>query len=97
MTTAPGPTARKNMSERHRKERCSSCPKEADLARLETRQDSFDERLEAMFQSQARLLKKIDELIPAVARLEVKAGIWGAVGGVLAALAVIAVAFASRL
>jgi hypothetical protein len=76
---------------------CNVCPKEGELARLETRQDSLDERLMALCDTQTRLLRKIDELIPAVARLEVKAGVWGGLGGILAALAVIAAALAARL
>lgn len=77
--------------------KCSNCPKEGDLARLKARQEAIGERLKAICDFQDRLLKKIDELIPAVARLDVKAGVWGGVGGVLAALTVVAVAFAIRI
>ncbi len=74
-----------------------NCPKEAEVARLTARQESAEERLDRLYDSQARLLRKLDELIPAVARLEVKAGVWGGVGGLLATLATIGLAFAARL
>lgn len=85
------------MQERFERGFCRSCPKEGQLARLTAQQESGDERLEQLHDSQERLLRKLDELIPAVARLEVKAGVWGGVGGLLATLVTIALAFAVRM
>ena len=85
------------MSQHLEKRTYLSCRKEVELARLQTRIDSLERRFEQLHESLLRLFKKLDELIPAVARLEVKAGVWGGVGGILAALAIIAVAFATRL
>ena len=85
------------MSERNSRNSCKICHKEVELARVEARVDSLEHRAEDIYEGQQHLLEKLDELIPAVARLEVKAGIWGGVGGVLAALAVIALAVAARL
>jgi len=79
------------------KSSCSLCPKEGELARLETRLDSLAQRAEEICDTQLRLVARLDELIPAVARLEVKAGVWGGVGGILAALLLIALAVAARL
>src|SRR3989339_1912709 len=64
---------------------CTLCPKEGELARLETRLDSLAQRAGEICDTQLRLVARLDELIPAVARLEVKAGVWGGVGGILAA------------
>ena len=85
------------MSERKGRNSCKICHKEVELARVEARVDSLEHRAEEIYEGQQHLLEKLDELIPAVARLEVKAGVWGGVGGVLAALAVIALAVAARL
>ncbi|MCE5272043.1 hypothetical protein LLH00_12275 [bacterium] len=76
---------------------CLKCPKEGEIARLDAQQEFSDERLDRLYDSQARLLRKLDELIPAVARLEVKAGVWGGVGGLLATLATIGLAIAARM
>ncbi len=87
------------MSGKITRTRCESaaCPRGPELARLEERQEALEERIGSLCEGQERLLSKLDELIPAVARLEVKSGIWGGVGGVLAALAVIAATLAGRL
>jgi len=85
------------MNERKSESFCKICHKEVELARVEARVDSLEHRAEEIYEGQQHLLEKLDELIPAVARLEVKAGVWGGVGGVLAALAVIALAVAARL
>lgn len=85
------------MKQRKAKDSCRSCHKEAELARVEARVDSLEQRAEDIYLGQQHLLEKLDELIPAVARLEVKAGVWGGVGGLLAALVVIALAVAARI
>jgi len=85
------------MNERDAKGSCKICHKEVELARVEARVDSLEQRAEDIYEGQQRLLRKLDKLIPAVARLEVKAGVWGGVGGVLAALVVIALAVAVRM
>ena len=85
------------MDAREGREFCRSCPKEGEIARLAAQQESGVERLDQLYESQERLLGKLDELIPAVARLEVKAGVWGGVGGLLATLITIALAFAARM
>jgi|GEM_PF-6249859 hypothetical protein len=85
------------MNEKNAKGSCKICHKEVELARVEARVDSLEQRAEEIYKGQQRLLRKLDKLIPAVARLEVKAGVWGGVGGVLAALVVIALAVAVRM
>lgn len=85
------------MNERDARGSCKICHKEVELARVEARVDSLEQRAEDIYEGQQRLLRKLDKLIPAVARLEVKAGVWGGVGGVLAALVVIALAVAVRI
>ncbi len=85
------------MNEKNAKGSCKICHKEVELARVEARVDSLEQRAEDIYEGQQRLLRKLDKLIPAVARLEVKAGVWGGVGGLLAALAVIALAVAVRM
>ncbi len=100
MKTAPGPDQQFKdmmMNERDAKGSCKICHKEVELARVEARVDSLEQRAEDIYEGQQRLLRKLDKLIPAVARLEVKAGVWGGVGGVLAALVVIALAVAARM
>lgn len=100
MTTAPGQDRQFKdmmMNERDARGSCKICHKEVELARVEARVDSLEQRAEDIYEGQQRLLRKLDKLIPAVARLEVKAGVWGGVGGVLAALVVIALAVAVRI
>ena len=50
---------------------------------LTVRANGHDKRLKELHDSQTRLFKKLDELIPAVAELKVKAGIWGGLGGLI--------------
>lgn len=100
MTTAPGQDRQFKdtmMNERDARGSYKICHKEVELARVEARVDSLEQRAEDIYEGQQRLLRKLDKLIPAVARLEVKAGVWGGVGGVLAALVVIALAVAVRM
>lgn len=85
------------MNRKNAKDSCGTCHREAELARVQARVDSLEQRAEDIYDGQQHLLEKLDELIPAVARLEVKAGVWGGVGGVLAALVVIALAVAARM
>jgi tetrahydromethanopterin S-methyltransferase subunit G len=63
---------------------------ESESAGVEKRLDKIDEKL-------GRIFDRLDEVVPAVARLEVKAGVWGGVGGLAAALVTIALAFVVRL
>ena len=100
MKTALGPDRQFKdmmMNERDARGSCKICHKEVELARVEAKVDSLEQRAEDIYEGQQHLLEKLDELIPAVARLEVKAGVWGGVGGLLAALAVIALAVVARM
>ena len=47
--------------------------------------------------NQDKLIVKLDELIPAVAELRVKAGVWGGVGGILAIVVTLGIAVAMKL
>lgn len=62
------------------------CTKEADLARLEERSASVAEALKRIEGNTAEIFRQLDQLRPAVARLEVKSGAWGLIGGILAVL-----------
>ena len=57
---------------------------ETDIARHDERLENLEQTAIELHESQTRLFKKLDALIPAVARLEVKAGLWGGVGGLVA-------------
>jgi hypothetical protein len=56
---------------------------------MAARIEQVEGELSEMRATQVRLFARLDELIPAVARLEVKSGLWGAVGGLLATAVVI--------
>ena len=71
--------------------------KQWDIVRDEGRVKTLEERLDDLHHDNQRLLEKLDDLIPAVARLEVKAGLWGGVGGVLAALVMLAIVLVKNL
>jgi hypothetical protein len=85
------------MQLRERKEFCANCPKEGELARLATRLESQERRAEDIYECQLRIVDRLDRLIPAVARLEVKAGVWGGIGGLVAALVMAATAVALKM
>lgn len=74
------------MQQRVRKPVCAACPKEGELAHLSARVEALERRAEDIYECQLRAVERLDKLIPAVARLEVKAGVWGGVGGLVAAL-----------
>jgi hypothetical protein len=86
----------KIMLEQENRTTCGGCLREGELARAEARQDALEQKVALVYEHQARLIRKLDDLIPAVARLEVKAGVWGGVGGLLATLVTVALAFAAR-
>lgn len=62
---------------------------EYERGRMAARIEQVEGELSEMRATQVRLFARLDELIPAVARLEVKSGLWGAVGGLLATAVVI--------
>jgi len=70
-----------------------SCSKEFELGNLSARMESIEEKAEDLHDAQIRLFGKLDKLIPAVAQLQVKASVWGAIGGVLVALIALAMKF----
>ncbi len=76
---------------------CKLCSREGELARIATKIESIEQRTGEIMVTQARTMEKLDRLIPAVARLEVKAGVWGGVGGLLAALLTAGLAIISRI
>lgn len=76
-----------------RNQRCDPCPKEGQIERNEARLEYLELRLCDLHLAQEKLLAKLDELIPAIARLEVKAGVWGGVGGLLAVALTLLAAF----
>ncbi len=76
---------------------CKLCSREGELARIATKVESIEQRTTEIFSAQVRTVNRLDRLIPAVARLEVKAGIWGGVGGLLAALLTAGVAVIARI
>ena len=79
------------------RENCRLCVKEGEVARIGARVEAIERRTEEIYEAQMHTVDRLDELIPAVARLEVKAGIWGGVGGLLAALVIAGVALVSKL
>jgi len=46
--------------------------------------EDTDKRISRIDYNTEKIFQRLDLLAPAVARLEVKAGMWGAVGGLLA-------------
>lgn len=76
---------------------CKLCSREGELARIAIKLESIEQRTGDIFSAQSRTVARLDKLIPAVARLEVKAGIWGGVGGLLAALLTAGVAVISKI
>ena len=85
------------MQQKVRKPACPNCPKEGELARLSTRIEALERRAEEIYECQLRAVERLDELIPAVARLDVKAGVWGGVGGLLAVLVMAATAIVLKM
>jgi hypothetical protein len=79
------------------RDECRLCAKEGELARIGARVESIERRTAEIYAAQLHAVDRLDELIPAVARLEVKAGIWGGVGGLVAALVMAGVAVISKL
>ncbi len=76
---------------------CRLCSREGELARIATKLESIEQRTGEIYSAQALTVARLDKLIPAVARLEVKAGVWGGVGGLLAALLTAGVAVISKI
>ncbi len=76
---------------------CRLCSREGELARIATKLESIEQRTGEIYATQALTVARLDKLIPAVARLEVKAGVWGGVGGLLAALLTAGVAVISKI
>jgi len=87
----------KPMQQTEPKEVCANCPKEGELARLTVQIESLERRAEDIYECQLRTVERLDRLIPAVARLEVKAGVWGGIGGLVAALVMAATAVALKM
>ena len=57
---------------------------------------SIEANVQQLHTNQDKLFGKLDDLIPAVRELKVKTGLWGATGGLLAALVTLAIAIASK-
>ncbi len=73
------------------------CNHEGELATLTELARAHDQDIRTLFTKHDQLITKLDQLIPAVARLEVKSGFYGAVGGIMAALLTIGIALAAKL
>ena len=74
-----------------------NCACIGELATLTERTQGHEREIAALFEKHDQLIVKLDLLIPAVARLEVKSGFYGAVGGIMAALLTIGIALAAKL
>lgn len=74
-----------------------NCPKEGQLARVATKVEAIEQRMGDIYSAQLHTVDRLDKLIPAVARLEVKAGVWGGVGGLVAALVMAGVAVLAKM
>lgn len=55
------------------------------------------QRLDDLERQFSTILNRMDTLIPAVARLEVKSGLWGAFGGIVTVALAIGIAVAAKL
>ena len=76
---------------------CRLCNKEGELARIGAKVEAIERRAADIYTTQMRTADRLDKLIPAVARLEVKAGVWGGVGGLVAALVMAGVTVITRM
>lgn len=73
------------------------CQHEGELATLSLQSKVNADNIATLSELHKLLLVKLDLLIPAVARLEVKSGFYGALGGILAALLIIGISIAAKL
>ncbi|MBW7996005.1 MAG: hypothetical protein FVQ81_05405 [Candidatus Glassbacteria bacterium] len=97
MTTASGAPAEKKAMEKTDSSHLRNCPKEGQLARVATKVEAIEQRMGDIYSAQLHTVDRLDKLIPAVARLEVKAGVWGGVGGLVAALVMAGVAVLAKM
>jgi hypothetical protein len=72
------------------------CSHEAELATLVERSRTQEENIIALFDKHDQLIKKLDLLIPAVARLEVKSGFYGFIGGLIPVLIALGIALVAK-
>jgi len=70
------------------------CEKEHELGNLSARTEMLEQRSIELHESQTRLFAKLDELIPTVAQLQIKASVFGAVGGLAGTLVTVGIAVA---
>lgn len=67
-----------------------------EAGQLAQRVKNLEDNYHHLHANQDKLFLKLDELIPTVRELRVKTGLWGGAGGLLAALATLAIAIASK-